>query len=155
MVLQCTEEALKILMYLQENILGWNFFSAAKMQVRVHSFDFIKSGRRNGFSCVGSVRYFFLKFRKIFCEVSLLCLYRGGCNFTKDDLFIIHTRFLSRSKTFISNAKLKLAKNQAKAKQHPEAELLLFENYWISWSTLSSKIIKAILKNVQKTNTSV
>ena len=31
--------------------------------------------------------------------------------------------------TFTSNAKLKLAKNQAKAKQHPEIELLLLENY--------------------------
>ena len=26
-------------------------------------------------------------------------------------------------------ARLKLAKNQANSKQHPEAELLLFENY--------------------------
>ena len=34
---------------------------------------------------------------------------------------------------------LKLAKNQANAKQHPEAELLLFENYLHSSSTLSSK----------------
>ena len=31
--------------------------------------------------------------------------------------------------TFISNARLKVANNQANAKQHPEAELLLFENY--------------------------
>ena len=30
--------------------------------------------------------------------------------------------------TFISNARLKLEKNEANAKQHPEAELLLFEN---------------------------
>ena len=30
---------------------------------------------------------------------------------------------------FISNTRLKLAKNQVKAKQHPEAELLLYENY--------------------------
>ena len=30
---------------------------------------------------------------------------------------------------FINNTWLKLAKNQAKAKQHSEAELLLFENY--------------------------
>ena len=30
---------------------------------------------------------------------------------------------------FISNAILKLAKNQANIEQHPEAELLLFENY--------------------------
>ena len=29
--------------------------------------------------------------------------------------------------TFISNARMKLAKHQANAKQHPEAELLLFE----------------------------
>ena len=27
---------------------------------------------------------------------------------------------------------LKFAKNQAKAKQHPEPELLLFKNYWLS-----------------------
>ena len=33
------------------------------------------------------------------------------------------------SNTFISNAMLKLAKNQVNARQHPEAELLLFENY--------------------------
>ena len=41
--------------------------------------------------------------------------------------------------TVISNNRLKLAKNQANAKQHPEAELLLFENYSHSSSTLSSK----------------
>ena len=48
------------------------------------------------------------------------------------------TRFFL-SNTFISNATLKLAKNQAKAKQHPEAELLLFENFSLSSSTLSSE----------------
>ena len=37
--------------------------------------------------------------------------------------------FLSISNTFISNARLKLANNLASAKQHSEAELLLFENY--------------------------
>ena len=40
----------------------------------------------------------------------------------------IIARFFIKN-TFISNARLKLAKNQANAKQHPEAELLLFENY--------------------------
>ena len=35
---------------------------------------------------------------------------------------IMSTRFFI-SNTFISNAKIKLAKNQANAKQHPEAEL--------------------------------
>ena len=43
------------------------------------------------------------------------------------------------SNTVISNARLKSAKTQANAKQHPEAELLLFENYSHSSSTLSSK----------------
>ena len=41
--------------------------------------------------------------------------------------------------TFISNASLKLAKSQAKSKQHPQAELLLFENYLLSLSMLSPK----------------
>ena len=39
----------------------------------------------------------------------------------------------------MSNARLILAKCQANAKQHPEAELLLFENYSHSSFTLSSK----------------
>ena len=34
------------------------------------------------------------------------------------------------SSTLTRNVKLILAKNQAKAKQHPEAELVLFENYF-------------------------
>ena len=45
--------------------------------------------------------------------------------------------------TSVSSARLKLAKNQTKAKQtkakpHLAAELLLFENYFLSSSTLSS-----------------
>ena len=39
---------------------------------------------------------------------------------------------------FLSNPRLKLS-YQAKAKQHPEAELLVFENYSLPWSRLSSK----------------
>ena len=49
---------------------------------------------------------------------------------------LLHAFFISN--TFISNARLKLAKNQANAKQHPEVELLLFENYSHSSYTLSS-----------------
>ena len=49
----------------------------------------------------------------------------------------IHAFFISN--TFISKARLKLSKNQAKAKQHPEVEHLLFEKYLLSSSTLSSK----------------
>ena len=41
--------------------------------------------------------------------------------------------------SFISNVKLKLAKNHAKAKQQPEAEPLPIENYSLYSSTLSSK----------------
>ena len=41
--------------------------------------------------------------------------------------------------TFRSNSRLKFAKNQAKAKQHTEAELFLFENYTISSFMSSSK----------------
>ena len=37
---------------------------------------------------------------------------------------------------FISNRRLKLTKYQANAKQHPEAELLTFENYSDSSITL-------------------
>ena len=46
----------------------------------------------------------------------------------------MYTRFFI-SNTFISSARLKLAKNQGKAKQ--QAELLLFENYSLSSSMLS------------------
>ena len=49
----------------------------------------------------------------------------------------IHVFFISN--TFTSFSTLKLAKNQANSKQHPEAELLLFEKYSPSSLTLSSK----------------
>ena len=58
--------------------------------------------------------------------------------------------FLLISDTFISNVRLKLTKNEAKAKQHPEAELLLFENYSLFLSTFSSKINRRYLKKYQK-----
>ena len=45
---------------------------------------------------------------------------------------------------------LKLTKDQAKAKQNSEAELLLFENYSLSLCTLSSKNNRRYLKKVQK-----
>ena len=41
--------------------------------------------------------------------------------------------------TFKSKARMKLAKKQAKTKQYPELELLLFENYALFSFTLSSK----------------
>ena len=47
---------------------------------------------------------------------------------------------------------MKLAKNQANDKQHPEAELFLFENYSHSSSTLSSKNNRTYPENQQKNN---
>ena len=54
------------------------------------------------------------------------------------DAYLANTCFFI-SNTFISNATLKLAKNQANAKQNLEAELLQFKNYSHSSYTLSSK----------------
>ena len=54
------------------------------------------------------------------------------------------------SNSIIGNARLKLTKTQAKPKQHPQAELMLFEIYSLSLSTLLFKIIRVILKNAQK-----
>ena len=60
----------------------------------------------------------------------------------------IHAFFISY--TFISNARLKIAINQAYAKQHPEAEHLLFENYCYFSSTLPTKSNRAYSRNKQK-----
>ena len=63
-------------------------------------------------------------------------------NFSERGIFVwngLLTCFFIRSNNFISNARLKMAKNQANAKQQHEAELLLFENYSHSSFTLSSK----------------
>ena len=49
----------------------------------------------------------------------------------------------------MNNTRLKL-KNQAKAKQHPEAELLRFKNYSQTSSTLSSKNNRTYFKNKKK-----
>ena len=65
--------------------------------------------------------------------------YLGTDQYQITTTFINLHAFFFLQATLISNAKLKLAKNQANAKQHPEAELLLFENYSHSSSTLSSK----------------
>ena len=54
------------------------------------------------------------------------------------------------SNTFICNARLKLAENQTNAKQHAEAELLLFENYSHSSYTLSSKNNRTYSKKTSK-----
>ena len=60
----------------------------------------------------------------------------------------IHALFIT--KTFMSNARVKLANNQAKAKQYSEAELLSFENYSHSSSTLSSNYNRIYFKIKQR-----
>ena len=60
------------------------------------------------------------------------------CVSISDTLTKRNTRFFIGN-TFRSNSRLKFAKNQAKAKQHTEAELFLFENYTISSFMSSSK----------------
>ena len=62
---------------------------------------------------------------------------QGFSRFIGESVKEIHAFFISN--TFISNGRLKLAKNEANAKQHTEAELLLFGNYSHSSSTLSFK----------------
>ena len=54
------------------------------------------------------------------------------------------------SNTFISNTRLKFAKKRAKSKQHPQAELLLFENHSLSSSMLSSKNSRVYSKKCAK-----
>ena len=64
----------------------------------------------------------------------------------------IYTRFFLISNTFISNVRLKLTK----ARQHPEAELLLFENYLLSSFLLSFKNNKRYSKKrTKKTSASI
>ena len=74
-------------------------------------------------------------------------MYSGLANIS-DGGFYGNTSFFI-SNIFINNANLKLAKNQANAKDHLEAELLLFENYLSSSSTFLSKNNRTI-KNKQK-----
>ena len=82
-----------------------------------------------------STIFFKWRIKRLICvDILWLTLNMRGifCNALHYTLFLI-------SSTFISNARLKLAKNQANGKQHPEAEILTSENYWHSSSTLSSK----------------
>ena len=55
----------------------------------------------------------------------------------------------------MSNAQLKLVRSQAKAKQHPEAEPLLFQNYSFYSFTLSSKNNGRYSKKCTKSSSSV
>ena len=90
--------------------------------------------------------YIFLQIPKtvfhIFCLSCIL-----ACKTMKGFVTEIHAFFIRNT---LSNPTLKFVKNQATAKQHPEAELLLFENCSLSSSSLPSQKKGDILKNVQK-----
>ena len=57
---------------------------------------------------------------------------------------------IKSTRFFISNARVKVGKNQADVKQHPEADLLLFENYSRSSFTLPSKNNRTYSKKISK-----
>ena len=80
--------------------------------------------------------------RSLFCRPTIREQLRKGPSWIgvhKTISIHIYSIFYEQYFTFIRNARLKLAKNQANAKQHPEAELLLFEKYSLSLLRLSSK----------------
>ena len=54
------------------------------------------------------------------------------------------------SNTFIRNGRLKLVKNQGKAKEHPQAEFFLLENYLLTPSSLPSRNNKRHSKKITK-----
>ena len=66
-------------------------------------------------------------------------LFKNSRIFVNPSFYKSYTRFFYITDTFVSNIRLKLAKNQAKAKQHTEAKILLFESFSLSLSMLSSK----------------
>ena len=76
-------------------------------------------------------------------------------NTAKKDTFCVISVFLSYAKLLLSNARLKLAKNQAYAKQHPEAELWLLEIIHILHPSYHPKIIGHTLKISKRTSVSV
>ena len=82
-------------------------------------------------------------------KIALRIVYNGNIS-SFDEMLKKDTRLFYISNTFKSNARLQLAKNQANAEQHPEAELLLFENFSHSSSVLFSKSNMAYSKNKQK-----
>ena len=84
---------------------------------------------------------------KLFVVILSVCDYVAATN-VKNEL-MNYMFFFYISNTFTSNARLKLPKKkyQVNAKQHPEAELLLFENYSHSSFTLSFKNNRTYSKN--------
>ena len=81
-------------------------------------------------------------------------LYDNGLRHERVNLYKYNYKLIVHVIPFKINTKLKWAKNQARTKQHPEAELLRFENNFLSSPTLSSRN-NLFLKNMQKTSVSI
>ena len=81
-------------------------------------------------------------------------LYDNGLRHERFNLYKCNYKLIVHFIPFKINTKLKWAKNQARTKQHPEAQLLRFENYFLSSPTLSSRN-NLFLKNMQKTSASI
>ena len=71
-------------------------------------------------------------------------------NFVSRNVHFVKTILFTNTRSFIKKARLEMSKNQAKAKQHLEVELLLFESFSLPSSTLSSKHNKWYSKNVKR-----
>ena len=67
----------------------------------------------------------------------------------KDSKTLLHYKFFFISNTFISDTRLKLAKNWAKARQHPEAKLLVFE-LLLTFSLLHPRYHPKIIGDILK-----
>ena len=104
---------------------------------------YIKSQSLIKYSFIYKTENVSLKNAALFCWLSTIC-------FRFPWICISHIQAFFIRNTFISNARLKMAKNWAKAKQHPEAELSPFENYSLSSSTLSTKTNKRYSKKCTK-----
>ena len=74
-------------------------------------------------------------------------MFRNIFSFYKQHLYKQHETEAGK-KSSKSNTRLKLAKNQAKSKQHPKAELLLFENCYLNPYACSYPKIGHIIQNV-------
>ena len=72
----------------------------------------------------------------------------------RHDIIMLYTIFFNKQHLY-KQRRTEIGKNQTKVKQHPEPELLLFDNYSFSSSTLSSKNNRGYSKNVKITNTSI
>ena len=121
-----------ILLILSDNIVFWKFFT--RVQIKYPKY----------FLLLNSIITMLFKTRSGFLHPDFKSVWLWIYGTSLHDFFI--------SNTFISNGNVILAKNEAKVKQDPGAELSLFENYLLFSSPSSSKNDKRYSKNGTKDN---